>query len=85
MLQQKGFVQKDWLEPVAVAQVSVPLYWQIDTHMNDESLREGSARLDALSMSGVGLFDILCEWTLVALLASAPRDALHARRTGRGT
>ena len=22
-------------------QVSVPLYWQIDTHMNDESLREG--------------------------------------------
>ena len=21
--------------------VSVPLYWQIDTHMNDESLREG--------------------------------------------
>ncbi|CAE6964920.1 unnamed protein product [Symbiodinium natans] len=25
----------------ACLEVSVPLYWQIDTHMNDESLREG--------------------------------------------
>lgn len=33
----------------SVVQVSVPLHWQIDTHMNDESLREGGWCVDRWS------------------------------------
>lgn len=34
---------------LSVVQVSVPLHWQIDTHMNDESLREGGSCVDRWS------------------------------------